>query len=122
MSAGKSLRILLTEDHADTLDAMARLLRRSGHTVYTARTAEQAKDLAAANACDLLVGDIGLPGRSGIELMRELRELHGLKGIAVSGYAARDDVSAALAAGFDKHVAKPVVFDELLAAIQELAR
>ena len=40
--------------------------------------------------------------------MRELRERHGLKGIAVSGYAARQDVEAALAAGYASHLAKPI--------------
>ena len=108
MGAGKSLSILVTEDHQDTLDAMARLLRRRGHTVYAARTADEARDLAATNRCDLLIGDLGLPGRSGIELMREPRERHGLKGIAVSGYAARQDAEAALAAGYASHLAKPI--------------
>ena len=121
MGAGKSLCILLTEDHEDTLEAMARVLRKRGHTVYAARTAEEARDLADANRCDLLVGDIGLPGRSGIELMRELRERHGLKGIAVSGYAARNDINAALDAGYSRHIAKPVTFSELLTAIDEVA-
>src|SRR5687768_18216788 len=121
MGAGRSLYILVTEDHRDTLDAMALLLRKNGHTVYAARTADEARDLAAANRCDLLIGDIGLPGRSGIDLMRELREQYRLKGIAVSGYAARYDVSAALEAGYDKHLPKPVVFTDLLAAIEEVA-
>src|SRR5688572_17459164 len=108
MGERRSLCILLAEDHEDTLHALARLLRRNGHTVYTARTASEARDLAAANRCDLLIGDIGLPDRSGVELMRELRELYGLKGIAVSGYVTKDDVSEALEAGYDKHLAKPV--------------
>ena len=121
MAAGKSLCILVTEDHQDTLDVVARVLRRYGHTVYTATTADEARGLAVANRCDLLIG-IGLPGRSGIELMRELRERHGLRGIAVSGYAARHDVDMALAAGFSKHLAKPVSFPDLLAAIDELTK
>jgi DNA-binding response OmpR family regulator len=121
MGAVRSLCILVTEDHEDTLEAMARMLRKNGHTVYTARTAEEARDLAAANRCDLLVGDIGLPGGSGIELMRELGARYGLKGIAVSGYAARHDVNAALEAGYVKHLAKPLTFSDLLAAIDELA-
>jgi DNA-binding response OmpR family regulator len=120
MGLRKSLCILITEDDEDTLEAMARLLRRNGHTVYTARTAKEARDLAAANRCDLLIGDIGLPGESGIDLMRELRKQYGLKGIAVSGYAGRDDVSAALQAGFGKHLPKPVLFTDLLAAIDEV--
>jgi DNA-binding response OmpR family regulator len=122
MAPHKSLCILLAEDHEDTLEALARLLRRNGHTVYTARTASEARDLAAANRCDLLIGDIGLPDRSGIELMRELRAQYGLKGIAVSGYAARDDAQAAVEAGYDRYLAKPVSFSDLLAAIDEVAR
>ena len=121
MGSGRRLCILLTEDHEDTLEAIARMLRKNGHTVYAARTAEEARVLADANRFDLLVGDIGLPGRSGIDLMRELRQRQGLRGIAVSGYAAAQDVNAALAAGFEKHLAKPVSFSDLLAAIDELA-
>ena len=102
------------------MDVIARLLRRNGYTVYTARTADEARDLAAANRCDLLIGVIGLPERSGIDLMRELRERHG--DIAVSGYASRQDVNAALDAGYARHLAKPITFSELLAAIEELTR
>ena len=122
MATDRRLCILVADHHADSLSALSRLLQINGHTVYTARTADEARDLAAANRCDLLIGDIGLPGRSGIELMRELRERHGLKGIAVSGYAARQDAEAALAAGYAKHLAKPVAFSALLAAIDELTR
>ena len=121
MGAARSLCILVAEDHDDTLQVMARLLRRNGHTVYTARTANEARDLAAANRCDLLIGDIGLPDRSGIELMRELRALYGLQGIAVSGYAARHDAQAALEAGYARHLAKPLDLPDLLAAIDALA-
>jgi DNA-binding response OmpR family regulator len=122
MHTARSLCILVAEDHEDSLAVLALLLRRNGHTVYTARTADEARDLAAANRCDLLIGDIGLPDRSGIELMRELHEMYGLKGIAVSGYAGRNDVSEALEAGYDMHLAKPLAFPDLLAAIDEVTR
>jgi CheY-like chemotaxis protein len=117
---GKSVCILVVDDHVDSLKAMARLLQLNGYTVHTARTAEEAKALAAERRCDLVVGDIGLPGQNGFELMRELRESYGLKGIAVSGYVERKDVKEALAAGFDRHIAKPVMYADLLAAVAEL--
>jgi CheY-like chemotaxis protein len=123
MSAGKSsksLCILIADDHEDSLAALSRLLEMNGYTVHTARTAAEAKDLAASSRCDLFIGDVGLPDQSGLDLMRELRERHGLVGIAVSGYAGKDDVADALAAGFEKHLAKPVTFSDLLAAIEEL--
>ena len=121
MRPATPLCILITEDDPDSLCAMARLLRHNGHTVYGARTAAEARDLAAAHPCDLFIGDIGLPDASGIALMRELRALHRLKGIAVSGYTEARDVAAALDAGYDKHLAKPVLYSDLLAAIDEVA-
>ena len=117
----KSVCILVVDDHADSLKAVARLLRLNGYTVYTARTAEEAKALASARICDLVIGDLGLPGENGFDLMRDLRAAYGVKGIAVSGYTERQDVKDALAAGFDRHMAKPVMYSELLQAVQELA-
>src|SRR5688572_33365114 len=107
---GKSVCILVVDDHEDSLKALARLLQINGYVVHTARTAEEAKALAAGRRCDLVIGDIGLPDQDGCALMRELREAHGLKGIALSGYAERSDVKDALAAGFDRHIAKPVSY------------
>src|SRR5687767_7486150 len=121
MGAVTPLYILVTEDHQDTLDVTALLLRHSGHTVYTARTAVEARELAAARHCDLLVGETALPDFSGLDLMRELRERYGLRGIAVSAYAGERHVRDALAAGFIRHLAKPVAYAELLAAVDELS-
>ena len=121
MRPAKALCILITEDHPDSLHAMARLLRHNGHTVYGARTAAEARDLAAAHPCDVFIGDIGLQDASGIALMRELRALHRLKGIAVSGHTEARDVAASLDAGYDKHLPQPVLYSDLLAAIDEVA-
>ena len=120
MGAATPLCILVTEDHQDTLDVTALLLRHSGHTVYTARTAAEARELAAAGRCDLLVGETALPDFSGLDLMRELRERYGLRVIAVSAYASEGHVRDALAAGFSRHFAKPIAYSELLAAVDEL--
>lgn len=118
---GKSLCILVVDDHEDSLKAVARLLRINGYTVYTARTAGEARLLAAERRCDLFIGDVGLPDESGLVLMRELRRSYPLKGIAVSGYTQRQDVKDALAAGFDRHLAKPIIYADLLAAVEELS-
>jgi DNA-binding response OmpR family regulator len=99
---------------------MALLLRHSGHTVYAARSAAEARELAAAKRCDLLVGETALPDSSGLDLMRELRGRDGLRGIAVSTYSGERHVRDALAAGFIRHLAKPVAYTELLAAVDEL--
>ena len=122
MTAGNAVCVLVADDHEDSLTALARLLGLSGYVVRTARSIAEASSLAAQEACDLLVADIEFPDGSGLDLMRDLSARYALKGIAVSGYATPEDVRAALAAGFSRHVAKPVTFDELLEAVRDLAR
>jgi CheY-like chemotaxis protein len=71
---------------------------------------------------DLLISDIGLPDRSGYDLMRELRNSKGLLGIALSGFGMEHDVSKARAAGFSEHLTKPINFERLEEAIQNLLK
>ena len=118
--AGEAISVLVADDHEDSLSALATLLRISGYTVLAARTLSEAAALASRQRCDLLVGDIQFPDGSGLDLMRDLRDRYGLRGIAVSGYTAVRDVEAALQAGFVRHLSKPITFPDLLAAVQEL--
>ena len=117
----QSLHILLVDDHAETLGVLARLLERSGFSVDTARSYAEALEAAGRRRCDLLVSDVGLPDRSGLELMQELQARHNLRGIALSGYTDERDVSASRDAGFARHLNKPVIFSDLLRAIEEVA-
>ena len=116
------LRILLVDDHADTLRSMERLLRLRGYQVCTAPTVAEALAFAANQPFDLLVSDVGLPDGTGMDLMRELRLMHGetLRGIALSGYGMEDDVSRSHAAGFDEHLTKPVDMASLEAVISRM--
>ena len=118
--ATKPLCILLVEDDEDSLAALSRLLSLSGHRALAASSAAQALELAAAERCDLVVSDVGLPDRSGIELMRELSQRYGIPGIAVTGYADAADLSECAKAGFNRHIKKPVEFPQLLAAVNEV--
>src|SRR4051812_38089337 len=104
----KSLRILLVEDHADTLSMMLRLLRAFQHQVHPAESVSAALALAGGNQFDLVISDLGLPDGSGLKLMSELRDKYGLKGIALTGYGDVDDISAATESGFVTHLTKPV--------------
>ena len=60
-------------------------------------------------AVDVVISDLGLPDRTGYQLVAELRERHrGLKAIALSGYGMEDDIHRSLSAGFVDHLVKPV--------------
>jgi signal transduction histidine kinase/ActR/RegA family two-component response regulator len=115
-----TLRVLLVEDHQTTLDALSLLLRRDGHQVVPATTMAAALAAAAGQDFDLVISDLGLPDGGGIELMLDLRANHGLRGIALSGYGMEDDLLRTRAAGFDRHLVKPVSMTELRRTIASL--
>ena len=109
--------VFLVEDHADT-HSMAKLLRRK-HEVHTADSAAEALDLATRHSFDLVISDLGLPDRSGLELMRHLRDAHRLKGICISGYGMEE--MSRRDAGFLHHLTKPINFERLQHAIRDIA-
>ena len=113
-------RVLVVDDHRDTCTGMKMMLERRGYEITVAHSAEQAVERTHEQDFDLLISDIGLPDRSGYDLMRELRDSKGLLGIALSGFGTEHDVSEARAAGFSEHLTKPINFERLEAAIQNL--
>lgn len=114
------LRLMVVEDHAPTLQVIARMLRRAGHSVKTASSLAQARELATRETFDAVLSDVGLPDGTGVELMTELRANHGLRGIALSGYGMEEDVKRSLEAGFVAHLVKPVEVHELRRALGRL--
>jgi signal transduction histidine kinase/CheY-like chemotaxis protein len=113
-------RVLVVDDHHDTCTGMKMMLERRGYEITVAHSAEQAVEKSHEQDFDLLISDIGLPDRSGYDLMRELRESKRLPGIALSGFGTEHDVSKARAAGFAEHLTKPINFEQLEEAIQNL--
>jgi len=99
---------------------MKRMLERRGYEVTIAHSAEQAVEKVRTQEFDLLISDIGLPDRSGYELMQELRDSKGLRGIALSGFGMESDVIKARAAGFSDHLTKPINFERLEEVIHNL--
>ena len=114
------LKILLVDDHADTLSILAKLLRKWGCTVITATGVHSALSAAAKESFDLLVSDLGLPDGSGLDIMRQTKELYGLRGIALSGYGMEGDLHQSRAAGFSNHLIKPVSVETLRTTLQEV--
>jgi PAS domain S-box-containing protein len=119
-----TFHILLVEDHSDTAEAMAELLRAMGHRVTVAGSVASGLSVAKrlGGRFDLVVSDLGLPDGSGFDLMQELHGRYGLRGIALSGYGMEEDVRRSLSAGFARHLTKPVNLQALNAAIQETLR
>lgn len=113
-------RVLVVDDHFDTCTGMKMMLERRGYRVTLAHTADQAVERTRHEEFDLVISDIGLPDRSGYELMQELSATKGLRGIALSGFGMENDVSRARAAGFSEHLTKPINFDRLEQSIQSL--
>lgn len=117
----KHVHILFVEDHEDTARVLGRILRNAGFEVSHAGTMAEARALAASRRFDLLVSDLGLPDGSGLDLMKFLRDVHGMKGIALSGFGTDEDVAASIAAGFTAHLTKPVDWERLRAEIEKLS-
>ncbi|MEO6003116.1 MAG: ATP-binding protein [Opitutus sp.] len=115
------LRILLVEDHKDTRLTLQRYLQAAKNDVCAAETAQEAIELAASQAFDIVVSDLGLPDEGGgLAMMRVLRERHGLTGIAVSGYGMEEDIAQSRAAGFSHHLTKPISLERLKKLIVEV--
>jgi DNA-binding response OmpR family regulator len=116
-------RILVVDDEAHILDVVRAYLVREGHTVSTATDGNRALDEARSGSPDLIVLDVMLPGRSGFDVLRDLRAT-GFRG-AVIMLTARDDVIdrvAALEIGADDYVTKPFEPRELVARVGAVLR
>lgn len=120
--AAKGLRILLVEDHDDTRIITQKILEFSGHTISPARSAQEAWDLAAASTFDLVISDLGLPDKSGLEMMRLLRDKFSLRGIAMSGYGMEEDIERSREAGFAHHITKPAHPSKLVDLVNQMGR
>jgi CheY-like chemotaxis protein len=104
----KVCRVLLVEDHDDTRDLLARLLKSFGCEVMAAASVREAVSLAHRQEFDLLLSDIGLPDGTGLDVMREVARRQKIRGIALSGFGQDDDLRRSLEAGFEQHLTKPV--------------
>lgn len=118
------LRVLLVEDDAEAGAMLVLILGEQGAAVQHVPSVDAALQCLQAETFDLLVSDIGMPGRDGYELIRELRRREGagrrLPAIALTAFSRDADRAAALAAGFDVHLGKPLRPQLLLAQIQRL--
>lgn len=116
-------RVLVVDDSESAAHLLARLLTKLGQQVHVSHSAEDALSVVTEFQPDLVISDIGMPGMSGMELAQRLRSLSDLKQpllVALTGYGQESDRQQVLAAGFDKHLTKPIgmaILEQLLAQL-----
>jgi CheY-like chemotaxis protein len=116
-------RILLVEDSADARDVMELLLTNAGAEVAMTGDGAAGLDWLSANAVDVIISDIGMPGMDGWEMMRRFRSLPAstpVPAVALTAHVTPADRARSMAAGFQEHLAKPVDIDELFRVITRL--
>jgi signal transduction histidine kinase/ActR/RegA family two-component response regulator len=119
------VRILVVEDDPDARELLRRIFTARAASVVAAESAADAMTALRRERFDLLVSDIGMPYEDGYELIRKVRALPashggGIPAIALTAYARAGDRQRIVDAGFQRHIAKPVVQSELLAACRSL--
>ncbi|MGC4014722.1 MAG: PAS domain S-box protein [Luteolibacter sp.] len=121
----KGVRILVVDDEADGRQLVAHILSGAGATVRQADSVAAALEQITIECPDVLVSDIGMPGRDGYSLIRELRRAEGkgraMPALALTAYTRSEDRVRAIAEGFQMHLAKPADPDELLVLVASLA-
>jgi signal transduction histidine kinase len=118
------LHVLIVEDDADSRNVLALLLQRLGALVEAVASAKDAYDRLKQRTPDVLVSDIGMPEEDGYAMIRRIRQMTGeqhLPAIALTAYARKQDAEAALGAGYDQHLPKPVAPADLVRAIKAVA-
>jgi PAS domain S-box-containing protein len=111
------VRILVVEDTLDSIDMLSTLLQSEGAQVVSASSGAEAINIARISFFDLLLSDISMPGMDGYEMLKRLRAIPtmtNIPAIAVTGFGRPEDVEKARAAGFTKHITKPISFGELI--------
>jgi DNA-binding response OmpR family regulator len=115
-------KILLVEDHPDTRDLLALMLRSIGFTVYTADDGFEGLKLVAADCPALIITDLHMPNLDGINMIRILRDQPECKTVPILVVSACESrkISDAITAGANEAICKPIDFDSLERVIARL--
>lgn len=121
----EGMRILLVENDQHILEVIALVLENFGAIVTCLCSAREALTQLTREIPDLIISDIGLPEVNGYDLMRQIRALPPSQGgeipaIAVSGYADLKSIKKSLDVGFQAHLSKPIIIEQLIKEINEL--
>jgi DNA-binding response OmpR family regulator len=117
------MRILVVEDDQKAARFLKQGLQEEGHVVDVAADGDEGAQLGNVNPYDMIVLDVQLPRKNGLELSRELRR-EGIETpiLMLTGRDSTEDIVRGLDAGADDYLTKPFAFDELLARVRALTR
>jgi PAS domain S-box-containing protein len=122
----EGMRVLAVDDDPDSVNVLRLILEEQGARVDTAYSASRALEKIEVNPPDVLLSDIGMPGQDGYQLIDAVRKLPGnaakIPAIAITAFARPEDRIAALRAGFNMHLAKPINTAELITIIANYGR
>src|SRR5579863_1483668 len=118
-----ALRILVIEDEARLANSVKQGLVEEDFSVEIAGSAEEAEPIIARGALDLIVLDVGLPGKNGLDLLREMRAAGNQTPVLIlTARGALEERVAGLDTGGDDYLIKPFAFAELIARLRALTR
>jgi putative two-component system response regulator len=118
-------RVLVVDDNPDMAELMRELLASRGYDVFTVRDADEAEIEVRRHLPDLILSDVVMPGRSGYELCRQLKEDPGTRLIPfllITGLSDREDKVKGIEAGADDFLNKPIFPAELFARVKSLLK
>ena len=119
--------VVVVDDDRDTRELLESVLTSAGATVHLAATADEGFRLCVEESPDAIISDIAMPTHDGYDFIRRLRALPPERGgalpvIALTAFARSEDERAALKAGFQAHIAKPVEMADLARAAARLVQ
>ena len=111
--------ILVVDDSPGTLAVLERNLRAAGYTIHSATNVDEALEILDAINVDLVITDVKMPRRSGLDLVREVRDnLHGTEIMVITGFPDVDGAVTSLKHGATDYLTKPFTDQELEAAVE----
>ena len=115
------IHVLVVDDSPDTRELLERSLSSQGYSVFTAADVPEALSILSSTRIDLVLTDLKLPGASGLDLVRHVREnLKDTDVVMVTGYPSVEGAVAAVKSGAAEYLAKPFTKEELLATVRRV--
>jgi CheY-like chemotaxis protein len=127
MTRLSGIRVLLVDDEPDGREMIAHLLREHGADVESVASAYEALKAFDSRPFDIILSDLEMPGEDGYSLIQRIRarQAHGpshISAVAVTAYGGADDKARTVAAGFDRHIVKPIDVADVIATVAALGR